>query len=220
MNKRFAIFDMDGTLIDSMPVWRGLGASFLSLHGVTPPDDLRKIIAPLTLPQSAEYFQTLGVTGTVDEIVSALNAYMRAQYETTIGLREGVVAYLEALKSAGVRCCIATATNESLAQICLNRLKLLPYFEFIMSCETIGIGKTDPAVYDAAAQRLGAAPADIAVYEDAPYAAETAKQAGYYVIGVHDPSAERHQARLKLTIDEYLTDYAAAAAALIGEVAV
>ena len=211
---------MDGTLIDSMPVWRGLGASFLRENGVTPPDDLRKVIAPLTLPQSAAYFQTLGVTGSVDEIVDALNAYMRAQYETTIGLRENVVRYLEALKATGVRCCVATATDEALARICLNRLGLLAYFEFIVSCETIGAGKTDPAVYDAAARRLGAAPAEIAVYEDAPYAAETAKRAGYYVVGVHDPSAERHQARLKLTVDDYLTDYAAAAAALLGEVAV
>lgn len=220
MNKRFAIFDMDGTLLDSMPVWRGLGKNFLLSQGITPPEDLRKIIAPLTLPQSAGYFQTLGVTGTVEEIVDALNNYMRAQYETAIQPRENAAQYLNALKAAGVRCCVATATDEALARICLTRLGFLQYFEFIVSCEAIGVGKTSPAVYHAAAQRLGAAPADIAVYEDAPYAAETAKQAGYYIVGVYDPSAERHQERLKQTIDEYIEDYAAAAATLAGEVPV
>lgn len=216
--KRFAIFDMDGTLIDSMPVWRGLGANFLRKNGVAPPDDLRKNIATMTLAQSAAYFQTLGVPGTADQILDAINGYMRLQYETTIGPRAGAADYLEALKSAGVRCCVATATDEALARICLERLDLLKYFEFIVSCETIGVGKTEPDVYHMAAQRLGAAPADIAVYEDVPYAAETAKRAGYYVVGVYDPSSERHQERLKQTIDAYLTDYTAAAAAALGGV--
>ncbi|MDF3003586.1 MAG: haloacid dehalogenase superfamily, subfamily variant 3 with third motif having or [Oscillospiraceae bacterium] len=217
MNKRFAIFDMDGTLIDSMPAWRSLGRNFLLSRGITPPEDLRKIIAPMTLPQSAEYFKTLGVTGTTEEIVDALSGYMRAQYEETIELRENVAQYLNAIKAAGVRCCVATATDEALARICLGRLDLLKYFEFIVSCEDIGVGKTSPAVYHAAAERLGAIPSDIAVYEDIPYAAETAKQAGYYVVGVYDPSSERYQSRLKLTIDEYLEDYAAAAAVLTEE---
>lgn len=211
MDKRYAIFDMDGTLIDSMPVWRGLGKNFLLSHNITPPDDLRKMIAPLTMPQSAEYFQTLGVAGTVDEIVQALNDYMRAQYQTTIGLRADVEQYLQALQAFGVRCCVATATDEQLARLCLERLGLLGYFEFVASCETIGVGKTEPDIYHFSAERLGAQPCDIAVFEDAPYAAKTAKEAGYYVVGVYDPSAERHQASLKETIDEYITDYAGAA---------
>ncbi|HWP52031.1 MAG TPA: HAD family phosphatase [Clostridia bacterium] len=218
MNKHFAIFDMDGTLIDSMPVWRGLGRTFLLSRGIAPPEDLRKTIAPMTLPQSADYFKTLGVTGTTGEIVDALNGYMRTQYETTIEPRENVAPYLDALKGAGVRCCVATATDEALARICLARLGLLKYFEFIVSCENIGVGKTSPAVYHAAAQRMGAAPADIAVYEDVPYAAETAKRAGYYTIGVYDPSAEKHQSRLKQTIDDYIEDYAVAAEAQAREV--
>lgn len=217
MNKSFAIFDMDGTLLDSMPAWRGLGKNFLQSHNITPPSDLRKIIAPMTLVQSAEYFKTLGVTGTAEEIVDALNNYMREQYRTTIAPREHVAQYLEALKMAGVRCCVATATDVALAQLCFERLGLMTYFDFIVSCEDIGIGKTSPAVYHAAAEKLGAAPGDIAVYEDIPYAAQTAKKAGYYVVGVYDPSAEKYQPSLKLTIDEYIEDYAAAAAAFVKE---
>lgn len=218
MNKRFAIFDMDGTLIDSMPAWRGLGRNFLLSRGITPPEDLRKIIAPMTLQQSAEYFKTLGVKGNTAAIVNALNSYMRAQYETVIEPCANVSQYLDAIKATGVRSCVATATDEALARACLERLDLLKYFEFVISCEDIGVGKTSPAVYHAAAARLGAAPTDVAVYEDVPYAAETAKQAGYYVVGVYDPSAEQHQQRLKLTTDEYISDYAVAAAALTGEV--
>lgn len=214
MNKRYAIFDMDGTILDSMPVWRGLGKSYLLSHNIIPPSDLRKIIAPLTLSETAGYFQTLGVAGTVEEIVESLNSYMRVQYETTIGPREGIEDYIKALQSLGVRCCVATATNAHLAELCLARLNLLHYFEFIVSCETIGIGKTEPDVYFHAARLLGAQPGEIAVLEDAPYAAETAKQAGFYVIGIYDPCSERHQERLKATIDEYITDYTVAARAV------
>lgn len=217
MNKRFAIFDMDGTLIDSMPAWRNLGKNFLISHNITPPENLRKVIAPMTMSQSAQYFKTLGINGTTEEIVDALTGYMREQYCTTIQPREGVEQYLKALQTLGVRCCVATATDEALARICLGRLGLLCYFEFIASCEDIGVGKTSPDIYHLAAGKLGASPCDIAVYEDAPYAAETAKTAGYYTVGVYDPSAEAFQQRLKTTIDEYLADYAAAAGNLTGE---
>lgn len=220
MNKRFAIFDMDGTLIDSMPAWRDLGKNFLISHNIALPEDLRKVIAPMTMPQCADYFKTLGVAGTNEEIVEALNSYMREQYRTTIEPRECVEQYLEALKSIGVRCCVATATDEGLARICLERLGLLSYFEFIVSCEDIGVGKTSPDIYHAAAEKLGADPCDIAVFEDVPYAAQTAKKAGYYTVGVYDPFSEAHQKRLKLTIDEYIADYNFAADELIGEKAI
>lgn len=208
---------MDGTLIDSMPTWRGLGKNFLVSRGITPPVDLRKIIAPMTLEQSAQYFKTLGVQGETGAIVKALNSYMRTQYETAIRPRQNAARYLDVLKAAGVRCCVATATDETLARTCLKRLDLLKYFEFIVSCEDIGVGKTSPAVYHAAAQRLGAEPTDIAVYEDIPYAAQTAKHAGYYTVGIYDPSSELHQESLKQTVDEYIVDYAVAATALRGE---
>lgn len=207
MDQHYAIFDMDGTLIDSMPVWRNLGKGYLQSKGIRPPEDLRKTIAPMTMLQSAEYFHTLGVFESPPQIMRELDAWMKERYGTDIPARRGVGDYLETLRARGVRCCVATATDPGLARLCLNRLDLLRYFEFVVSCEEIGRTKIAPDIYHLAAGRLGAAPAEIAVYEDAPYAAETAKRAGYYTIGVFDDSPEVSQKRLIAACDEYIRDF-------------
>lgn len=211
MDKRFAIFDMDGTLIDSMPAWKSLGTTFLRECGIEPPSDLRKKVAKMTMLESGEYFNSLGIKGTAQEIAADLNACMERQYRTTIAEREGVKKYLEALKAKNVRCCVATATDLSLAKACLTRLGLMSFFEFAVSCEDIGVTKHQPDIYFEAAKRLGGKPCDIAVYEDVPYAAKTAKDAGFFVVGVFDPACEAPQEQLREYSNEYIKDYTAAA---------
>lgn len=211
MDKRFCIFDMDGTLVNSMPAWKTLGETFLREHGIEPPRNLREIIAPLTMLESGEYFSTLGVSGTAQEIAAALNECIRRQYRTVIEAQPGVEKYLASLCGRGVRCCVATATDAALANECLLRLGLLRYFEFVASCEDIGVTKRSPDIYFLAAEKLGAAPCDTAVYEDVPYAAKTALEAGFYTVGYYDPACEHPQQQLKELCKEYITDYEAAA---------
>ena len=103
--------------------------------------------------------------------------------------------------------CVASATAVPLVEACLKRLGIIEYFSFLLSCETIGVGKSKPNIYYEAAKRLGAEPSDIAVYEDALYAAETAKKAGFYVIGVFDESAKKNFASLKEISDEIIIDW-------------
>ena len=100
--------------------------------------------------------------------------------------------------------CVASATAEPLMEACLSRLGVAHYFQFLLSCETVGAGKNRPDVYFAAAERLGAEPEEIAVYEDALYAARTAKEAGFYVVGVYDDSASGHWDELKELADEWM----------------
>ena len=152
---------------------------------------------------------------TPEQLAAEMNALMHEKYRTTIGPREGVDAYLEALREQGVRMCVATATDSQLAATCLNRLGLMKYFAFVVSCEDTGIGKTSPHIYQLAAARLGAKePGEVAVLEDAPYAAKTARDAGFYAVGVYDPSSERRQQELREIVCEYIADYRTAAAAL------
>ena len=103
--------------------------------------------------------------------------------------------------------CVASATAEHLMESCLTRLGIRDCFEFLLSCETVGAGKRSPLVYNACAERLGAVPRDIAVYEDALYAMQTAKEAGYYVVGVYDDSAAGNWQTIETLADEIILNW-------------
>lgn len=203
MDKSFAIFDMDGTLIDSMPYWGTLGAEYLGRRGAQMTDDLRQRIKPMTMTESAALFiREFDLPGTPESVAAEMNDMMDAHYRADIPLKPGVKEYLASLRKKGVTLCVASATAEHLMERCLTRLGVRENFEFLLSCESVGAGKDRPDVYFAAARRLGAGAGECAVYEDAIYAAKTAKEAGFYVVGVYDESADKRWAELSALADE------------------
>lgn len=206
MDKQFAIFDMDGTLIDSMVFWKNLASEYLRSKGVTQISaDLPERIKSMTMSESAALFKReFGLSGDPE---AEMNAMMDAHYRNDIPLKPGVREYLQILHSKGVRMCVASATAEHLMESCLTRLGVRSYFEFLISCETVGAGKRSSLVYREAARRLNAAPAEIGVYEDALYAVQTAKRAGYYVVGVYDDSTAENWKTIETLADEIMLDW-------------
>ena len=216
MDKRFDIFDMDGTLVDSMVYWKRLATEFLESKGVLEisPTVLERI-KPMTMTESAALFiKECELSGTDESVAEEMNAMMDEHYRRDIPLKPGVTVYLEALQRKGVAMCVASATAEELMDACLSRLGVAHYFSFLLSCETVGIGKNRPDVYWESAKRLGAESAEIAVYEDALYAAETAKNAGFYTVAVRDDSNQPHWENLTALADEAILDWQTAAQAL------
>ena len=206
MDKQFAIFDMDGTLIDSMIFWKNLASEYLSSKGVKQiPADILERIKPMTMSESAALFQQeFGLTGDPE---AEMNAMMDEHYRNDIPLKPGVREYLQLLHRRGIRMCVASATAEYLMESCLTRLGVRDCFEFLLSCETVGAGKRSPLVYHESAKRLHATPTEIAVYEDALYAVQTAKNAGYYVVGVYDDSAAKNWQTIEKTVDEIVLNW-------------
>ena len=206
MDKPFAIFDMDGTLIDSMTFWENLAAEYLTSKGIREiPAEILEQIQPMTISESTALFQkAFGLTGDPED---EMNAMMDAHYRNDIPLKPGVLKYIQMLQRRGVRMCVASATAEQLMESCLTRLGVRDYFEFLLSCETVGVGKRSPLVYHESARRLNASPAEIAVYEDALYAVQTAKAAGYYVVGVYDHSAAENWSAFAQEADELILNW-------------
>lgn len=212
MDKKACIFDMDGTLVDSMGYWRNLGREYLRNKGVT--GDLEEILArtdPMTMEESAELFrETFGLEGTAASISEEILSVMDYHYRTDVPLKPGVREYLDALKAAGVKMAVATATPEDLARLCLERLGVAEDFVTILSCDAVSAGKDRPDVFLEAARLMETAPADTAVFEDAGFAGKTAKEAGFYVVAVYDESNQGHWPELSGLADEIIVDWAQA----------
>lgn len=208
MDKHFAVFDMDGTLVDSMGYWTHLGEEYLRRHGVVPPQDLWATLKALTMPQAAEWLvRTFGLPGPAAGAEAEMSAVMADHYRRDVELKPGVLEALTALRAKGVSMCVATNTPSPLVRACLSRLGALELFRFCISGEEVGAGKDRPDIYLAAGSRLGGAPRDVAVYEDALFALRTAKAAGFYTVGVFDGACAGDWDKICRISDETVRDW-------------
>lgn len=211
MDKLFCIFDMDGTLVDSTGWWRRMEIRYLLDHGAQPGPELDALVArlkPLTLEDAARVFiDELGFRQTPQAIAAEMNAMMEENYRFRVPLRDGVADYLDALRRRGARMCTASATDAPLVKICLERTGIASYFDFMISCADVGASKDRPDVYLEAARRFNAAPGDCAVFEDSLKALNTAKNAGFYTVGIYDESNRFEQSELQRLAHGYFSSW-------------
>ena len=202
-----AIFDLDGTLLDSMFIWDTIGEEYLRSLGKEPHEDLKETFMTLTLEEAAEYYREhYGVTLSVKEIVDGVNAMVEQTYRTKVTLKPGISEYLAWLKENGVRMCVATVTDRHLVEETLERLGVRHYFSEIFTCAEVGFGKDKPVIYQKALEHLGTEKRDTYVFEDLPFALNTAKTDGFPTVGVYDRH-EVHQDELKELADYYIFDF-------------
>ena len=202
-----AIFDMDGTLIDSMPTWRSLNASFLIRHNLSAPPSFVEELRQRSMHDSAQLLiEKFSLSLSVDEIIAENNRYMDQQYEV---LREkpGASAYLKALKAAGVRMVVATYTPLPMALHALRAHGMLDCFEWVTTPDIEGISKNDPAFFLALAQKLGQDPAQIVVYEDMPAVMCAAKACGMKVAAISEFVWRERWAEAQKMCDLAIEDY-------------
>ncbi len=200
-----AIFDMDGTLTDSMYIWDTAGETYLRSCGKTPEPGLRERLRPLSLTQAAQLFQQeYGVQASIEEILQGFDLVVEKEYSSNVVLKSGVPALLQQLESAGVTMAVATSSPRSIVTMVLERLGILSYFSHIVTCGDIGLGKDHPDVYDRAAQLMGTDKSNTLIFEDALHAITTASRAGYYVVGVYDDSEGINEDQIIPLCSEYL----------------
>lgn len=182
-----AIFDLDGTLLDSMGIWEEIGNKFLLSLGIKPNNRYNEVFKTMTLYQSACYcIEKLGLDVTPRTLVDRINSLIENEYLHNIKCKEGVSDFLAVLSEHGVKMCVATATDKHLALPALKRNGIDKYFGEIFTCTDVGKGKNEPDIYNAALSYLGTKIDETLVFEDSYHAAETAKKAGFKVAAVYD----------------------------------
>lgn len=181
-----AIFDMDGTLLDSMRVWKRLTQGYLEQFGLHVTDEEYAACEGFSQPQVAQYFADKypQLPGGAAGLMEGMDKLITARYETVAKPKDGVLPFLDGLRCRGVKMAIATLTARRHAEKALRDRDMLDYFDFMLTIEDVGVSKYQPDIYLMSAERLGLAPADCVVFEDAPYACTTAKKAGFRVCGV------------------------------------
>lgn len=203
-----AIFDMDGTLTDSMWVWEQIGNRYLNSCGIDPKENVWQRVKSMTMRQTAEFFiSEYGLKKTVTEIYSGIYSLLEPIYRDEVFPKKGVELLLERLKSQGVRMCVATATDYDIVKMVLEKNGLLGYFSEIFTCRMVGAGKESPLIYEKALEHLGSPKEETYVFEDAFHAVKTAKEAGFTVVGVFDSSTADVAAEIKASADYFIEDY-------------
>lgn len=199
-----AIFDLDGTLTDSMYIWDQAPRALVHRYGGQPPEDLAQTIREMGRREASEYMiHSFHLNCTPEEMMEGVNDLVTQAYRTEVPMKQGADQLLARLSLLGVPCAVATASEAFQAQDALTRLGLWKHFAFALSSIQYG-PKTGPGIYLEAARRLGSTPENTVVFEDALHAARAAKQGGFLVAGVYDPSAEGDQEELKQVSDWYL----------------
>ena len=201
------IFDMDGTLTDSMGIWDEVPFALLEQYDRTPKPDLRQVLLPLGMAESArylirEYQLPLDEANYDAAVMEAVGRLYR-----TVELKPGVRQTLERLKAEGANLCVCSNTWQPMCERVLGGLGVLDYFDFVLSAQD-GFTKKEPAIFLEAMRRVGGhTPAECVVCEDAVHAARTAHRAGFPVIGIADYYSRADEPEMRALSQQFLTSW-------------
>ena len=189
-----AIFDLDGTILDSMFIWDTISEDYLRSLGVEPKENLAETFKTYTLEQAAEYYRNnYGIKLSTQEIVDGINNMVKDIYRTKVTLKPGISDFLKRLQCLGVKMCIATATDRAIVDDVLKCLNVRDYFSEIFTCAQVGYNKETPEIYRQALKFLGTKKAETVVFEDVFHALKTAKKDGFKIAAVYDSREPRQK---------------------------
>lgn len=186
-----AIFDMDGTLLDSMEMWHTASDKYLLSKGKIPETGLWNKVKWLNMTETVNYLiSEYALSGKPEEIQEEILRQIQEEYEKNLQLKEGAKELLEKLSERGIPCVLATATARKCVIPCLKRLGIEKYFTGIITCLDLNTSKSRPLIFEKACGLGNSAPGKAVVFEDALHALRTAHSAGFKTCAVYDKSSE------------------------------
>lgn len=203
-----AIFDMDGTLLDSTEMWQGAAGRYITSLMKTPEPDLGAKTKAMTLEELCAYLKSeYAIATTEEKIAKGFNTILREGYLSNVGIKEYVPILLEKFKQKSIAMCITTSTDKAITEEILARLGIRDYFSQIVTCKEAGGGKEDPEVFLHAHDMLGTPKDETVVIEDGVLAIRGAKEAGFYVIAIADESEKENEPEIKQLADKYIESF-------------
>ncbi len=205
--KKYCVFDLDGTLMDSMDEWANKMLDILKEEGIDYPENIISIITPLGYLGAAKLFSEMGVKGSLDEIVDRMCSYAVDAYSNRIVTKKGVTEYLRKLLSKGHVLAVLTASPHFTVDVCLKRNGIYDLFEKVFTVDDFGLVKSQPEIYFETAKALGTDVSQITFFDDNLTALATAKSAGLYCVGVYDKASDKDTDKIKKTVDKYINSF-------------
>lgn len=205
------IFDLDGTLFDSMNVWGDIGPDSLKKRGITPPQGYAQTIFTMSFTQSAAYtIERFGLPHTPEELMREWDEAAASSYADKVRLKSGAREYLAALRERGLKLGVATTLHRRVYHPALERHGLLDLFDVLCGADEAPLPKSSPEVFLLCAWRLGLKPDQCVVFDDLLIAAKSAKSIGMQVYGVYDKASAGDWEEIKQTADGVILDFRSA----------
>ena len=204
-----AIFDLDGTLLNSAVIWDNLPSLFLKSKSIDPPKNISEKVKEMSLRQAVEYLKDrFDINGSIQELMNDCNKIIENAYFNTLELMPYAGEYLKQLRRRGIKVCVATSSDKKHTLGALKRCGVGDIPEFIITDEDIGKGKQEPDIYIEAARRMNTDIGDCIVFEDALHAVKSAQKAGFAVYALENNSNISDRKEISETCDRYLSSFA------------
>lgn len=206
--KKAVLFDLDGTLVDSMWMWKAIDIEYLARFGYECPDDLQKVIEGMSFSETAEYFkERFSIPDSTEQMKADWTRMSIDKYRYEVPLKPGAGEFLSMLKAEGIRCGIATSNGREMVDAVLTSLKIDGFFDAVVTACEVAHGKPEPDIYQRVAELLEVTPEECLVFEDVPAGILAGKRAGMEVCAVEDDFSLHMKAEKKELADHYIKEY-------------
>lgn len=207
-NINAVLFDLDGTLVDSMWVWKDIDVEFLSDYGIELPNDLQSDIEGMSFTETAMYFKNrFGFKESVDDIKRIWNDMAYERYTKIIPMKEGALEFLNYLKAKGIKTGIATSNSRELVTGMLHAKNINDLFDIIKTSCDVNAGKPAPDIYLRSAEELNVSPKNCLVFEDIPMGILAGKNANMRVCSVYDDYSKNQESKKRALADYYINTF-------------